>query len=151
MVELQTCPIQVAFYRTSLHKKWTLMIVRDLLLGVKHFSGYLRNNPDLSAKVLSQRLKEMEAEGIISKTVFNTTPVTVEYDLTSKGLALNKILYELSMYGAKYYTEEVFGEAGVETEKAVNLFGGGFKLPDDEMEFHKSPTVMKANVIDVPS
>ena len=151
MVEIKACPIQIAFYKTSLHKKWTLTVIRDLLLGVKHFSGFLNSNPELSAKVLSQRLKEMEGERIITKTVFNTTPVTVEYDLTPKGKALNKILYELSMYGAKYYTEDVFGESNVASNEAISIFGGGFMLPDDELDFYKSPTVLKDNIIDVSS
>lgn len=151
MTEIQRCPIQIAFYKTSLHKKWTLTIIRDLLLGEKQFSSFLRTNPDLSAKVLSQRLKEMQTEGMITKKVTGTTPITVEYELTSKGAALNKILYELSMFGAKYYTEEVFGESNVGAEDAINIFGGGFKLPDDELDFYKSPTVMKENIIDVPS
>ena len=151
MVKIQTCPIQIAFYKTSLHKKWTLTVIRDLLLGVKHFSGFLETNPELSAKVLSQRLKEMEAEKIVLKKVYNTTPVTVEYELTPKGKALNKILYELSMYGAKYYTEDVFGESNVATQEAISIFGGGFMLPDDELDFYKSPTVSKDNIIDVPT
>ncbi|MHA2099681.1 MAG: winged helix-turn-helix transcriptional regulator [Candidatus Kariarchaeaceae archaeon] len=151
MTELQRCPIQVAFYKTSLHKKWTLTIIRDLLLGMKQFSNFLKTNPELSAKVLSQRLKEMQSEGLITKKVIETTPITVEYELTSKGAALNKILYELSMYGAKYYTEDVFGESNIVTEDAINIFGGGFKLPDDELDFYKSPKVMKENIIDVSS
>jgi DNA-binding HxlR family transcriptional regulator len=75
---------------------------------MKQFSNFLKTNPELSAKVLSQRLKEMQSEGLITKKVIETTPITVEYELTSKGAALNKILYELSMYGAKYYTENIF-------------------------------------------
>ena len=93
----------------------------------------------------------MESEGIISKKVFSTTPVTVKYELTPKGKALNKILYELSMYGAKYYTEDVFGESNIASQEAINIFGGGFMLPDDELDFYKSPTVLKDNIIDVPS
>ncbi|MCE7737598.1 MAG: helix-turn-helix transcriptional regulator [Candidatus Heimdallarchaeota archaeon] len=151
MTEIKSCPIQVAFYKTSLHKKWTLTIIRDLLLGEKQFSSFLRSNPELSAKVLSQRLKEMQAEDMIVKKVIETTPITVEYQLTAKGAALNKILYELSMYGAKYYTKEVFGESNIESEDVVNIFGGGFMIPEDELDFYKSPTVMKDNIIDIPS
>ena len=150
MSKIQQCPIQVAFYKTSLHKKWTLTIIRDLLLGEKQFSSFLRTNPELSAKVLSQRLKEMQNEKLIIKKVIETTPIKVEYKLTPKGAALNKILYELSIYGAKYYTEDVFGESNVRTEEAIDIFGGGFKIPDNELDFYKSPAVIKDSIIDIP-
>jgi DNA-binding HxlR family transcriptional regulator len=148
MVQVKRCPIEVAFYRTSMGKKWTLTIIRDLTFGKTRFTDFLKTNPSLSSKVLAERLKELETDGVIKKQLVSDSPRTYAYHLTNKGKALNKVLYELSMFGSRFYPEEVFGECNIPSEEATEIFGYGFKLPDDEVEFNRSPLVIKSEFLD---
>lgn len=111
------------------------------MLGLKHFSDYLKTNEGLTAKVLSQRLKDMEEEGIINKSIVNTNPVEIEYSLTEQGWDLKKVLFELSMYGAKYYPKQVFGDNELNLDKALDLFGGGFMIDKEDIDRLRKPTV----------
>ena len=100
---MEKCPIETAL--RYIGKKWTFEIVRDLFFGRKHFNEFLESNPDLSGKVLSERLKELIENGIIEKKVLNSFPISVEYALTKKGRALNKIIYELAVFAITTCTE----------------------------------------------
>jgi DNA-binding HxlR family transcriptional regulator len=76
-------------------KRWTGAIVLVLLDGPLHFSGIKQLVPELSDRLLSERLKELEAEGIVERAVIDGAPVRVEYSLTDKGHALEPALHAL--------------------------------------------------------
>lgn len=78
-----------------LRKKWNIQIIKGLFCDCKHFKDFLELHPTLSSKVLSERLKELEQNGIIEKKVLNTSSAQTEYHLTEKGHRLNKIMFEL--------------------------------------------------------
>lgn len=78
-----------------LRKKWNIQIIKGLFCDCKHFKDFLEHHPTLSSKVLSERLKELEQEGIIERKVLNTIPVQTEYHLTEKGRSLNRVMFEL--------------------------------------------------------
>jgi len=83
----QLCPrVQAAF--ELLGKKWTGLIVHELLAGEGSFSDLERAVPDLSSRMLSLRIKELEAEGLVNRSVAAGPPVRVSYCLTDKGRAL---------------------------------------------------------------
>src|SRR5918911_5740220 len=69
-------------------KRWTGAILLVLMDGPLHFSGIRQLVPELSDRLLSERLKELEGEGIVERKVLDGSPVRVEYSLTEKGLAL---------------------------------------------------------------
>jgi DNA-binding HxlR family transcriptional regulator len=69
-------------------KRWTGAILIVLLDGPAHFSEIRDLVPDISDRLLSERLKELEAEGIVERRVIDGSPVRVEYAMTSKGRAL---------------------------------------------------------------
>src|SRR6058998_3249362 len=69
-------------------KRWTGAILLVLMEGTLRFSEIKQLVPELSDRLLSERLKELEAEGIVRRKVFDGTPVRVEYALTEKGRAL---------------------------------------------------------------
>src|SRR3990170_8594514 len=69
-------------------KRWTGAILFVLMDGPTRFSEFKRLVPDLSDRLLSERMKELEAEGIVERRVIDDTPVRVEYVLTEKGEAL---------------------------------------------------------------
>lgn len=103
---MKKCPIDVAM--SYLGKKWTMQIIRDLFKGKKRFSEFLGANPQISTKMLSLRLKELKKSGLIEKKIYSTTPVLIEYSLTHKGEALNKVLFQLAEYSLKNYPNEVY-------------------------------------------
>lgn len=101
----KVCPINLAL--EEFDKKWTINIIKSIYLGNKRFNEILNTFPDLSNKVLSDRLKELEQKKILKKEIKSTTPLRVEYSLTKKGLSLNKVLYELSMYTVKNHSDKL--------------------------------------------
>ena len=90
-IEAAFCPV---FHRAVelIGRRWTGAIVRALLAGVCRFSDLTESIPELSDRMLSERLKELEAEGIVTRTVIPETPVRIEYRLTAKGRALEPVL-----------------------------------------------------------
>ena len=79
-------------------RRWTGVILRAMLSGEGRFSDIATAVPGLSDRLLSERLKELEAEGIVTRTVVPTTPVRVDYALTEKGLALNEVIISISAW-----------------------------------------------------
>jgi len=75
-----------------LSKRWTWQMVRVLMSGKKRFSEFKAQMPTVSDRLLSERLRELEEEGVIERRVHNTKPVLIEYALTGKGLALEPIV-----------------------------------------------------------
>jgi DNA-binding HxlR family transcriptional regulator len=79
-------------------KRWTGAILFVLTDGPLRFSEVRQLVPDLSDRLLSERLKELEAEGIVERRVIDEMPVRVEYTLTEKGRALEPVLRELKSW-----------------------------------------------------
>lgn len=69
-------------------RRWTGAIIFVLLKGASRYSDLAAAIPDLTSKMLSERLKELEREGVVERRVIPETPVRVEYGLTEKGEAL---------------------------------------------------------------
>lgn len=82
--------------------KWTLLILRDLLQGTRRFSELQRSLNGVSPKCLSDRLKELEQEAILVRTVYPEVPPRVEYALTEKGRALGPIIAAMREWGQTY-------------------------------------------------
>lgn len=80
--------------------KWTFFIIRDLFDGKRRFGELRKSLSGVSPKTLSERLKELEKKGVISRTAYATIPPTVEYSLTDKGLSLKPIIKEMKLWGA---------------------------------------------------
>ena len=119
-----------------------MTIIRDMLFGMHQFSDFLRTNPGLSSKVLSERLKDLEEAGFIIRKEMDTDGKSkIEYHLTERGVKLKRVLYALSMFGAEEYPEEVFGVDEVDYQACVSIFGNGFKLEEAELEMYKSPEI----------
>ena len=79
-------------------KRWTGAILLVLLDGPLHFSGIRQLVPELSDRLLSERLKELEAEGVVERQVLDEQPVGVEYRLTAKGEALEPAVAALKQW-----------------------------------------------------
>lgn len=91
-------------------RRWTGAIIRAMLGGVTRFSDLTQTVPGLSDRMLSERLKELEAEGIVRRTVFPDTPVRIEYHVTEKGLALAGVVDSIAAWAEHWLP---LSEAGV--------------------------------------
>ena len=83
-------------------KRWTGAIVWAIYYGHNRFGELQTAIPGLSPRMLSERLKELEAEGVLDRNVFADTPVRIEYRLTEKGLALRGVLVALSKWAIRW-------------------------------------------------
>ncbi|MDQ3043850.1 MAG: helix-turn-helix transcriptional regulator [Chloroflexota bacterium] len=83
-------------------RRWTGAILRAQLSGAIRFSELVHAVPGLSDRLLSERLKELESEGIVSRLVYPETPVRIEYRLTDKGRALSSVIESVSTWAESW-------------------------------------------------
>ena len=83
-------------------RRWTGAILRAMLTGVSRFSELAETIPGLSPRMLSERLKELEAEGIVVRSVIPTVPVRVEYQLTEKGHSLSSVVEAVAKWAEQW-------------------------------------------------
>ncbi len=79
--------------------KWTTLILRDLLGGPKRFGELRRSLTGVSPKTLTDRLKSLEAEGVLTRTLYPEMPPRTEYRLTEKGTALRPVIEAMARWG----------------------------------------------------
>ncbi|MDO5824070.1 helix-turn-helix domain-containing protein [Methanobrevibacter sp.] len=96
--ESNYCPVNETLKIIS--GKWHFLIIRDLFFGKKRFKEFKEDKPKLSNKVLTECLKDLESNGLISKTNMDDSKIT-EYCLTEEGKRMNRILYELAIFTLK--------------------------------------------------
>ncbi|CAH0119998.1 MULTISPECIES: helix-turn-helix domain-containing protein [unclassified Paenibacillus] len=88
-----------------LSKRWTVLIVHQLLAGPQRF-GAIEEAIPISGRLLSERLKELEQEGIVMREVFPETPVRIQYSLTDKGYALKPMIREIEKWSREWIVPE---------------------------------------------
>src|SRR5471032_606710 len=96
----QTCPVAQSL--EFLGERWTLLVVRDLLAGPRKFRDLSRSIPGVAPAVLSQRLKVLEAHGIVSRRLYSDHPPRAEYALTDRGLELRTVVRALGIWGSRH-------------------------------------------------
>jgi len=101
MAETRLCPKFEAAFQL-LGKRWSGLIVRVLLDGPKRYRDIAQAIPHLSEKVLSERLRSLEADGIVTRMVYPETPVRIIYELTDKGAALQPVMDEVQAWSDKW-------------------------------------------------
>jgi DNA-binding HxlR family transcriptional regulator len=87
-------------------RRWTGAILRAMLCGVNRFSDLAAAVPGLSDRMLSERLKELEAEGIVRRVVVPATPVRITYELTDKGKDLGRVIEAVSAWAERWLAAE---------------------------------------------
>ncbi len=95
-----TCP-RLEKAMSILGQRWTGLIIYQLLNGPQRFCTVEAAMP-ISARVLSERLKDLEKEGIVKRQVYPETPVRIEYSLTEKGMALEPIMNEIASWAEQW-------------------------------------------------
>ena len=96
----KTCPVEITLL--LINNKWKIRIIGSLLNGTRRFNEIRRILEDISQKVLTQNLREMEKDGLVSRKVYPEIPLKVEYSLTKLGYSLKPILDEMVKWGIKY-------------------------------------------------
>ena len=102
-------------------RRWTGAILRAMLVGVSRFSDLTETIPGLSDRMLSERLKELEAEGLTVRLVIPETPVRVEYHLTEKGRALESVIEAVSGWAEEWLAEARPGTPDAEARPPAPL------------------------------
>lgn len=117
------CPVDQSLQ--LFNKKWHIQIIRDLFFGKKRFKDFKEDKPNLSNKVLSNSLKELETNGLIEKKIIETSPITTEYSLTEEGRKMNKIIYEIAMFTLNkedsYPSEEIRNNIKKTFQETLNI------------------------------
>ena len=85
-----------------LNGKWKLPIIGSLLFGKKRFKELERGIPNITARMLSKELKELELNGMVKRTVYDSIPVSVEYELTKSGKSLTMVLDSMAVWGLRH-------------------------------------------------
>ena len=91
------CPVERAL--SIVGGKWTLLILHELMTGPRRFTELQRGLGSASPKVLTERLREMEQAGLLTRTAYAEVPPRVEYALTAQGHALQPIMHALVTWG----------------------------------------------------
>lgn len=99
--ESEDCPIASAL--ELIGERWTLLIIRDCFLGIRHFRDYY-THLDISKALLSNRLKKLVKKGILEKQ--EVSPGKYEYTLTARGKSLWPIIFGLAEWGDRHFTPE---------------------------------------------
>ena len=98
--ELPACPVETTL--TLIGDKWKVLILRDLMPGTKRFGELKKSIGNVSQKVLTAQLRDMEASGLVSRKVYAEVPPRVEYTLTETGSSLKPVLDAIAKWGTEY-------------------------------------------------
>ena len=101
---LPACPVETTL--SLIGDKWKVLILRDLLPGTKRFGELKKSVVDVSQKVLTAQLREMEGDGLLTRTVYAEVPPRVEYSLTPLGQSLKPILDAMYSWGEWYKSSQ---------------------------------------------
>lgn len=82
--------------------KWKAAIISSLLFGKKRYGELEKGIPKINPRMLSKELRDLEANGMVTRTVYNTIPVTVEYELTKSGYAFRGVLDVMLEWGLQH-------------------------------------------------
>lgn len=98
--EFPKCPVETTL--CLIGDKWKVLILRDLIDGTKRFGELKKSIQSISEKVLTQQLRNMEKDGLVSRKVYAEVPPKVEYSLTELGVSLKPILDSMWKWGEEY-------------------------------------------------
>lgn len=103
--ELPFCPVATTV--DLIGNKWKLLIMRELLKGTRRFNEIHKAVDGISQKVLTENLRKMEQDGIVTREIFPEIPPRVEYSLSDLGESLRPIIDSMSDWGTKYIKENL--------------------------------------------
>ena len=107
-MQLPACPVETTLMLIG--DKWKVLILRDLMDGTKRFGELKKSIGSVSQKVLTAQLRDMEAKGLLTRTVYPEVPPRVEYTLTDTGRSLKPILDSMVAWGTDYQAKNAGSE-----------------------------------------
>jgi DNA-binding HxlR family transcriptional regulator len=117
MPKLKSCPIEAAF--RIIGKRWTVLIIREILRGNTQFNRFMENIQSISPKVLTERLRELEQLGIIRRRIVSEYPLRVEYSLTDMGKGFEPVLLSAASFSMMYMPRTVFKDGKPRTPEQL--------------------------------
>lgn len=99
--ERSECPITNVL--DILGDKWTLLVIRDLVLGKRRYQEFMSSPERMASNILADRLKKLEAAGLVTRRTYQGNPPRYEYLLTKKGKGLEPVLEAIIVWGQKLY------------------------------------------------
>lgn len=96
----------IEFAMEVLGGRWKLAILKQLVSGTRRFGELKRAMPTITQRMLTRQLRELEADGLVTRTVYREVPPRVEYTLTDVGHSLDSITEQLDKWG-RWYQETV--------------------------------------------
>ena len=117
MPKLKSCPIEAAF--RIIGKRWTVLIIREILRGNTQFNRFMENIQGISPKVLTERLRELEQLGVIRRRIVSEYPVRVEYSLTDMGKGFEPVLLSAASFSMMYMPRMVFKDGKPRTPEQL--------------------------------
>lgn len=100
MTDVGTCPVATTI--SLIDGKWKVLILRDLLKGPRRYSQLKKSVGGISQKMLTQSLRQMQANGLVNRTARATVPPQVTYSLTALGESMRPIIAALRSWGLGY-------------------------------------------------
>ena len=109
--ERSCCPITNAL--DIFGDKWTLLIIRDLVLGKRRYQELIASAEKIASNILADRLKKLEAAGLVTRRAYQQKPARYEYFLTEKGESLRPVLVAIISWTQEHYPDtQVFPAVG---------------------------------------
>jgi DNA-binding HxlR family transcriptional regulator len=115
--ELKSCPIETTF--RIIGKRWTVLIIRELLRGNTQFNRFIENIEGITPKVLTERLRELEKQGIVERKIVSEYPIRIEYSLTEAGKGFEQVLLSAASFSMKYIPKSVFKDGKPRTSEML--------------------------------
>ncbi len=115
-MQLPACPVETTLLLIG--DKWKVLILRDLMDGTKRFGELKKSIGHVTQKVLTAQLRDMEANGLLTRTVYAEVPPRVEYTLTDIGYSLKPILDSMVTWGSSYKEKAAAMEASDAPDEA---------------------------------
>ncbi|MGP1908396.1 winged helix-turn-helix transcriptional regulator [Metabacillus sp. JX24] len=97
------CPVEATL--DVIGGKWKGVILFHLLSGTKRFNEFRRLMPEITQRMLTLQLRELEKDGVVHREIFKEVPPKVEYSLTDFGLTLEPIIHLMRDWGERYNQE----------------------------------------------
>ena len=131
----QFCPVAMA--AEVLCTRWTVVLLREFLAGSTRFNDLRRGVPRMSPALLSQRLKQLEAAGVIARNPVRADPSVMEYQLTEAGHELAPLIEQFGIWGQRW----------VDTELSLQNLDVGLLMWDMRRNLHTKPMPTKRTVV----
>ena len=113
--EMPACPVATTVQLIG--SKWKLLILRNLLVRPWRFNELRKSLEGISQKVLTDSLRSMEEDGLVTRTVYPEVPPRVEYSLSPLGESMRPIIQAMEQWGAQYKAAKAREQQGVSAEK----------------------------------